>query len=384
MSMDTQSPRCSLIRRLGSPTILLGAGLLLLCGCVTGESASGRAEQTSHDDRALERLALPSDNPSTVDERTQAQQAYLQIMEEFQVIPASAAPRSSEEEAEHPWSPRFEPRANRSVVLGRENERGAGPSGEPGAAEDDSPPAPSEPTAVQVEAAAISWLKEQLQDPAFRRAFLRLAEDAAKSVDARPGSEYRPLPPDLGREQAEVLRLLQSTLQRADWEAVARQLRPTVVAAAPEPARAEPATPEQLDAPVTIGKAVLARRVSGFGIYDALPSTRMAAGRVNSAVAYVELERFRSDRKGDLHVVNLLKQVELYSDTAGHEPIWRTPPARLVDESRNQRRDFFTVQVIRLPPLAVGHYVLKINITDQNSQTTDVASIPITIVAHEQ
>ena len=54
----------------------------------------------------------------------------------------------------------------------------------------------------------------------------------------------------------------------------------------------------------------------------------------------------------------------------------------IVDISRRQRRDFYLVADIELPPtLTVGGYQLKVTLVDETTGAEDAALIPIDIVA---
>jgi hypothetical protein len=76
--------------------------------------------------------------------------------------------------------------------------------------------------------------------------------------------------------------------------------------------------------------------------------------------------------------------VVLYTDDAHGLAVWRQPQVQIVDQSRNRRRDFFVVQVIRLPGrLNVGKYRLKVTVDDVHSNTRAEMSLPIQIVAED-
>ena len=62
--------------------------------------------------------------------------------------------------------------------------------------------------------------------------------------------------------------------------------------------------------------------------------------------------------------------------------MWKQPATQIVDESRNKRRDFFVVQLIRLPArLGVGKYRLKVRINDLHGGSIDETTLPIQLVA---
>ena len=62
--------------------------------------------------------------------------------------------------------------------------------------------------------------------------------------------------------------------------------------------------------------------------------------------------------------------------------VWRQPRAEITDESRNRRRDFFIVQLIRLPAnLGVGEFNLKVTVTDLADGSQDEAMVSLKVVA---
>ncbi len=140
--------------------------------------------------------------------------------------------------------------------------------------------------------------------------------------------------------------------------------------------------------PLKISTVQLCRRVKGFGVYDTFDhGSRFMAGRNQRMIVYLELENFHSaktaDAQGDLYRVQLEQEVRLYSEADGFE-VWRQDPVKIVDESRNVRRDFFVVQMIELPGrLGVGRFRLKVRVTDSQGKSIDEVSIPIEIVADQ-
>lgn len=133
--------------------------------------------------------------------------------------------------------------------------------------------------------------------------------------------------------------------------------------------------------PLTIRQAKLCLSVKGFGVYDELPSPSLQAGRDHRLVVYVELDHFETTPTSGLFQVKLSQETEVYTEADGL-CVWRLPKAEFVDESRNRRRDFFTTQLVRLPPnLGVGRYRLKVRLTDRANNSRDEALIPFQIVA---
>lgn len=136
--------------------------------------------------------------------------------------------------------------------------------------------------------------------------------------------------------------------------------------------------------PVTIRTIELCEKVLGYGVYDTFPERTFVAGREQKLIVYVELDHFKAAARseGDGYEVRLRQELELY-ESNGFE-VWSHEPVDVPDVSRNQRRDFFVVQLITLPAqLALGEYRLKVRIYDENAGTRDEASIPIRIVADD-
>jgi len=83
---------------------------------------------------------------------------------------------------------------------------------------------------------------------------------------------------------------------------------------------------------------------------------------------------------GKVHQVRVAQEVTLYD----HDGlvVWRQPRAEITDESRNRRRDFFIVQLIRLPAnLGVGEFDLKVIVTDLADGSQDEAMVSLKVVA---
>lgn len=133
---------------------------------------------------------------------------------------------------------------------------------------------------------------------------------------------------------------------------------------------------------VHIRNLKLCRRVSGFGSYDLFDTSAFLAGREQSIVVYVELDQYRSTKgEDDQFHVRLNQEVTLYSESDGLA-VWRQPAVEVKDQSFNRRKDFFVVQIIRLPArLSVGKYRLKVRVTDQADASIDESSVPLQVVA---
>lgn len=135
--------------------------------------------------------------------------------------------------------------------------------------------------------------------------------------------------------------------------------------------------------PLVIRSARLCRRVDGFGVYEPFAAESFLAGRDQPMIIYLELEHFKSIRQTEFHEVRLAQEIVLYNEADGLA-VWRLPKETIVDRSRNQRRDFYTVKLIRLPArLGVGKYILKMTVSDLHSGTVAETSLDVRLVADE-
>lgn len=141
-----------------------------------------------------------------------------------------------------------------------------------------------------------------------------------------------------------------------------------------------------------IPRAALCSRVSGFGHFDAFPTTTFIAGRPIRAIVYVEVDGFaaRPAREGDpvqqgvplaeQLSVDLAQSLTLYQDPSGLLS-WHRPARPVIETSRNKRRDFYIIQQIELPPtLSIGRYNLKVMVRDRTTGGESEAILPIQIV----
>ncbi|WP_428386294.1 hypothetical protein [Mucisphaera sp.] len=135
------------------------------------------------------------------------------------------------------------------------------------------------------------------------------------------------------------------------------------------------------EGPVSIQKIELCTSVSGYGVYDTLDSRRLLAGREHPMIVYLELEGFQTEISDGWHHTRITQEVRLYERRDGLM-VWRQEPVEVVDRSKNRRRDFFMVQLIRLPSnLGVGEYRLKARVKDNIGQTISEDMIDLTVVA---
>lgn len=144
---------------------------------------------------------------------------------------------------------------------------------------------------------------------------------------------------------------------------------------------------------VRVSRAVLCRRVEGFGRYEPLTTDTFVAGRPIRAIVYTELDGFmaRAARSGDpvqngvpmaeQVSVELTQSLTLFHDSDGLQA-WHKPAQRVVETTRAARRDFYLIHTIELPAnLTIGKYRLKVTVTDATSGASDEVTMPITIVA---
>lgn len=136
--------------------------------------------------------------------------------------------------------------------------------------------------------------------------------------------------------------------------------------------------------PMRVTNAELCRRVRGYGVYEPFESRVFLAGREHPVIVYAELNNYRVAETADQqYEVRLAQELVLYNESDGLA-VWKQPRVEIVDQSRNRRRDFFVVQMIRLPArLNVGKYLLKVRITDQHGGSLDEVTLPIQVVADQ-
>jgi len=123
--------------------------------------------------------------------------------------------------------------------------------------------------------------------------------------------------------------------------------------------------------------------VDSFGVYRPMPSSRFPAGRENDLIVYHEAANFTSVQGSDtIWRTRLRQEMVLYTDTG--LAVWpeKSNSSIFLDESRHRRHDFFISRMVRLPAsLAAGKYVLKIILTDEESNRVVEASAPLEIVS---
>ena len=133
--------------------------------------------------------------------------------------------------------------------------------------------------------------------------------------------------------------------------------------------------------PLAITDLQLCTRVDNFGLYTPLPRNVFIAGRTTPVIVYSEIDHFHPQPiAGGKYEVRLSQEITLYED--GGLDVWHEAPAAIIDQSRNQRRDFYIVQQITLPAnLTVGRYQLKITLRDEYGGTRAERTLPLEIIA---
>jgi hypothetical protein len=126
---------------------------------------------------------------------------------------------------------------------------------------------------------------------------------------------------------------------------------------------------------------VLCSRVDGFGVYEPIEPPRFMAGREHPVIVYCEVQNFTSQLDDDQRwETKLSQEAVLYTETGMQ--VWQDQAHTVRDRSRNRRRDFFVVKLVRLPAnLTIGQYVLKVTIIDQHGGQVAEASVPVQVVA---
>ncbi|MHC5022597.1 MAG: hypothetical protein ACYTGG_01625 [Planctomycetota bacterium] len=139
---------------------------------------------------------------------------------------------------------------------------------------------------------------------------------------------------------------------------------------------------------LTLPRAMLCTRVGGFGDFTEFTRLRESgsyaflAHAEQRAIVYMEITDFTSElNEAGEWVTELSQQLVIYADRDGI-PVWKKDWEPVVDRTRNQRSDFFTVQIITLPKaLSVGRYHLKLRVRDEQSGAEAETGIPFQMVA---
>lgn len=131
-----------------------------------------------------------------------------------------------------------------------------------------------------------------------------------------------------------------------------------------------------------IDRAVLCSQVAGFGNYTPFGKNEFRASDLPRILVYVELENFKSTPQPDGQLaVKLVTELSLVKAGARDQSaVWAEQPVQVTDAARSARRDFFFVQVLRLPAdLAPGEYELQIKVSDLADGSASTARTPVRI-----
>ncbi len=122
-------------------------------------------------------------------------------------------------------------------------------------------------------------------------------------------------------------------------------------------------------------------RVDGYGVYEPVEPARFVAGREHPVIIYVEVDNFASQvTEKKLWETRLSQSMILYTESG--LPVWNEQSKQIVDSSRNRRRDFFIAKKTKLPStLTIGRYVLKISVTDLQSNRVAETTVPVQVLA---
>jgi hypothetical protein len=141
-------------------------------------------------------------------------------------------------------------------------------------------------------------------------------------------------------------------------------------------------------ADLAIPKVALCSSVMGYGQYEAMEPRFVANGKEPQAILYCEIENFSAqlvpgDPQQQQWASELRLESVLYSDNSSQVlKIWADKPETVRDVSRNRRHDFFLRKRIALPKmLPLGRYLLKVSITDTQSNRIAETTLPIDMVA---
>ena len=94
---------------------------------------------------------------------------------------------------------------------------------------------------------------------------------------------------------------------------------------------------------------------------------------------YCEVENFSSQLdEHQFWQTKLTQEAVLYSENGMQ--VWADKNQQINDSARRRRHDFFIVKLLKIPSnLAVGRYLMKVTIVDQQVNRIAEATIPIVI-----
>jgi len=185
--------------------------------------------------------------------------------------------------------------------------------------------------------------------------------------------------PDLTAKERELLGALQTFFRSLGTRLESGTDVEEAIAAGVRELRAAVIREPQLQLPAL----ALCYRVDGYGKYERFSANRFLAHSSQQVIVYVEVDDFTSEvNDAGEWVTQLSQQVTIYSDRDGI-PVWRSGDMQTaVDRARNQRHDFFLLQIITLPQaLSVGKYQLKVRVRDETSGAEAESAVEFEMVA---
>lgn len=134
-------------------------------------------------------------------------------------------------------------------------------------------------------------------------------------------------------------------------------------------------------ADLSVPTIALCTDVRTFGEYTPINPPRFAANKSHEVILYCEIENFSSQLDDQqMWVTKLGKEAVLYTENG--MPVWSDKSETITDTARRRRHDFFIVKKLRLPAnLAVGRYLMKVSVQDQQVNRVAEATLPIIVAA---
>lgn len=133
---------------------------------------------------------------------------------------------------------------------------------------------------------------------------------------------------------------------------------------------------------VEIAQVALCKQVVGFGNYETFEKNEFAANNMPRVLVYTALDNFKSAAQSDgQYAVKLVQELSLFK-AGGRDraPVWSEQPVQVMDVARSPRRDFFLVQVLRLPEkIEAGEYELQVKVSDLADGGSSVSRLPLRI-----
>lgn len=133
---------------------------------------------------------------------------------------------------------------------------------------------------------------------------------------------------------------------------------------------------------IEIAQVALCKQVVGFGNYETFEKNEFSANDMPRVLVYTALDNFKSAAQSDgQYAVKLVQELSLFK-AGGRDraPVWSEQPVQVMDVARSPRRDFFLVQVLRLPEkIEAGEYELQVKVSDLADGGSSVSRLPLRI-----